>query len=274
MDFKLLKKLRSDNMLSQLQAAELIGVDIKTIKNWENGSIIPTQRSQAEIVRAFFHNDKRAFDCYFSNDQTTSGNQTHSDGDWNFSGEKSILANAIQKNNIEANLVEPLQLLLDASVGDAEIRALSTILAALQRTPMDCNYILGELAAIVQSATNIRTDAESESLTRDLIFQLEYIESNTDLSASCRREIPEIISSIKNARLSNAPSDRLIARRRCFYFMCDNYASLKNCASYYRALSSIIIPLSGTSYNADARRHLFYNLLSMAEKLNQNKGSF
>ena len=265
MDYSKFRTLRIGQNLTQLECSEKLGVDKKTVQNWEQGKNAPTPALIPKIASLFFKSDMDALNAYFGDQDTPARD---------FSSETAVLTQSLQSGNVSPALAEPLRWLLNADVDDAEIRALSAILGSLQCTPMDCTCILGELAAIVQSATNIRTDAESESLTRDLIFQLEYIESNTDLSASCRREIPEIISSIKNARLSNAPSDRLIARRRCFYFMCDNYASLKNCASYYRALSSIIIPLSGTSYNADARRHLFYNLLSMAEKLNQNKGSF
>lgn len=262
MDYSKFRTLRIGQNLTQLECSEKLGVDKKTVQNWEQGKNAPTPALIPKIASLFFKSDMDALNAYFGDQDTPARD---------FSSEIAVLTQSLQSGNVSPALAEPLRWLLNADVDDAEIRALSAILGSLQCTPMDCTCILGELVAIVQAATTIRMGAETESLDRDLIRHLEHIKSNNNLHLpnERQREIEEIIVHIKNARLSDISFDRLIARRRCLYWLSDNYEILKNCRDCYYALSSTIIPLGGTPYVADARRHLFYALLPVAERLNQ-----
>lgn len=57
MDFKKFKNLRTEKLLSQEKAAEMLEISDKAIRNWESGNFSPSRLIRDRIVNVFFNGD-------------------------------------------------------------------------------------------------------------------------------------------------------------------------------------------------------------------------
>lgn len=269
MDFTKIKNLREEHHLTQNQLAEKLGVSDKSVRNWERGESEP-KSYLAEIATVFFSANMDALHAYFSDEADNgSGNVPIDVADvWDCTEEERMLTHALESGTIQPVYAAPLRSLLDPEKKDAAGTALCSFLGVLRHSPsLGDDFLLGEMASMMQRATNFDFGAEAEMLIHDLITRLLHLGVNRNLSEDNRQKISEVIGALQDARFSNIETERVNALRHCFFHLYDCFGDLKGQPGYYEALSDIAIPLGGIAYSAKDRRHLFYSLFQTATAL-------
>lgn len=263
MSFKRFKQLRSDKLLTQAQAAEILGVEDKTIRNWESGHSTPNTLTRSKIVDVFFGGDVHKFNDYFS-DSAESTLES-----WDFSVEENMISAAVRNGTLRLAFSHPLRQLFNPQKSDSVGRAVCSILGSLRIASAESvSYILGELATLIYSSSDVQTGSETDRLLNDLNSRLVRFTANTDVTESGHNEIIEAITALQHFEDASSPQKRLDIFQCCFFSVSNNAKALSRDTNFTYALSDIFIPLTGgATYSAGDRRHLFYSLYNCAKML-------
>ena len=263
MDFKKFKNLRTEKLLSQEKAAEMLEISDKAIRNWESGNFSPSRLIRDRIVNVFFIGDCCSFFDYFAENTESALDKT------DFSAEEQLINSSLENGTLLPIFASPLRQLFNVKNGESVGVSLCSILGALRgyNSGEAMSFILGELASILCAAKDIQINAETGMLVKDLIFRLKRINAINNLPEIEHREIRDTILDLQNLTPKHNSQDYLNAFRRSFSVLCNNSKILCSDSNYAYSISDIFIPLSTVSYSASDRRHLFYALFQCAKNL-------
>lgn len=263
MDYTKIKALREREHMTQGDLAKALDIQDRTVRNWENGTSKPIS-FLSKISDLFFGGNMDALNTYFSDDADTQ----------KFSVEESLLSQALESGTIAPIYASVLKPLFECGKQDAVGVALCSFLGSYRHTPPASNYYyLSELAAYVRKATSIRSGAEFEMLTHDLITQLSHYQSCSNLPVESRQQVREIITAMQKARHISSDTELVYSLQRCFFCLYDNFDALSALPNYYDTLSAIVVPLEGVAPYSEAEcKHLFYTLFQCAVDLTAKGG--
>ena len=264
MDYTKIKALREKEHMTQGDLAKALDIQDRTVRNWENGTSKPIP-FLSKISDLFFGGNMDALNTYFSDEPEN----------WDFSRENQMLNGALESGTIAPIYASVLKPLFECGKQDAVGVALCSFLGCYRHTPPASNYYyyLSELAAYVRKATSIRSGAEFEMLTHDLISQLSHYQSCNNLPVESRQQVREIIIAMQKVRHISSDTELVYSLQRCFFCLYDNFDALSALPNYYDTLSAIVAPLEGVAPYSEAEcKHLFYTLFQCAVDLTAKRG--
>lgn len=247
-----IKQLRIEHGLTQEKLAEKTDLSARTISDLETGrKDTASPKTLQALAEVLCPEDPNAF---------FEAILDHPD----FEYEKALLEGNIRIPDV---MCAPIRKLLDAESGNCVSYVFACMtgylrghLGSFDVIAPHTYMIMDAVAPTMRTVKLVEHPGELELMWKGLVANIRALSKLECLPEDISQDAADVVWQLRNSRANNDMDARLAALRAAFFWLYDNWGSIKCEPDAYYALSDISILADNASCSSVCRKHLFYAL--------------